>query len=538
MIQPSSFQALVSGIAPAHLNTIAQAFFQGASAGRIAAVEAVLKSPDGRSWRSDVGKWITTMVPVDVLVPEASRKWRPLVQDAVQFVFSHLSNRRLAAKLVEQVELPAATPPESRLIRLISKMPGLQKLGQVLARNRRLSPALRDALAELENGMSDMQPEEIRAIIAGQLGPRLETHAVEIAPSIYKEGSASAVIRFTWDDGDGDRQRGVFKVLKPYVPECFAEDMTLLQRLGDFLASSRRGYDFAVRDVQEMMSEVRLLLENELDFRREQAALVDAQRGYRSSFGIRVPSLIPALCTAQITAMTEEAGMKVTEAFRGSPIRRNRIAAQLIEALLAVPLFSREDPSVFHADPHAGNLMYDEPNRELVILDWALAQRLSLELRRQVVMLVLMMMLRNRAGVCNAIRVLSLANKGRTRARNQLIDRCVNQFFDLFPADRSPGTLDAMVLLDQIALEGVRFPSPLFMFRKIVFTLDGVLHDVAGADVRIDSVIAREFMTRWASSFGILHAPLTLRDFRTIQWQALLYPARSLGRRLVTAPQT
>jgi predicted unusual protein kinase regulating ubiquinone biosynthesis (AarF/ABC1/UbiB family) len=41
---------------------------------------------------------------------------------------------------------------------------------------------------------------------------------------------------------------------------------------------------------------------------------------------------------------------------------------------VAVPFFSREEDSTFHADPHAGNLLYDETNRELVILDWALAE--------------------------------------------------------------------------------------------------------------------------------------------------------------------
>ena len=41
----------------------------------------------------------------------------------------------------------------------------------------------------------------------------------------------------------------------------------------------------------------------------------------------------------------------------------------MIEALIAAPLFSRDDPAIFHADPHAGNLLYDEPNRELVVID-------------------------------------------------------------------------------------------------------------------------------------------------------------------------
>ena len=527
---------LLQGIPAEQLGAIVTAFAGEAStAERILVAEAALQA-GGRAWRGQIGKWITRLVPVENLVPARNLDLRPLVEDAIQYVFSRLSDHRLASKLVEQIELPLDTPPESRLLRLISKMPGLQKLGQVLARNRRLSPALREALSELENGMADVEPGEMIAIIVEQLGQRLDTYTVEISHAIFKEGSASAILRFTWGSPGQERGHGVFKVLKPYVLSYFAEDMTLLQQLGEFVSAKERRYGFAVRDLKDMLVEVRLLLEHELDLPLEQRTLVEAHTIYRSNIGIRVPRLIGPLCTAQITAMTEESGVKVTEACPRSPIRRRQIAEQLIEALVAVPLFSRQDPAVFHADPHAGNLLYDEPNRELVVIDWALADRLSVESRRRLVMLALMMNLRNRAGVSEAIRALSEDDPGERVDREELIDACVNRFFDQLPADRSPGTLDAMRVLDEIALEGVHFPPPLFLFRKILFTLDGVLHDVAGSDVRIDHVITREFLARGIASFGFFHAPLSLKDLAAVQWNALLYPTRSWTQRLLGKP--
>jgi ubiquinone biosynthesis protein len=501
----------------------------GDPAARIAAVEAALQSPQGAYWRSETGQWIGRLVPVEILVPDAAARWRPLVRDAFQFLFERLSDRRLATKVVEQFELSADTAPEQRLLRLINKMPGLQKVGQVLARNRRLAPRLRRALSELENGMSDVTPEEVRGLVEKRLGKRLEAYAVELDPAILSEASVSAVVRFTWNHPGRERQQGVFKVLKPYVPECFGEDMRLLQDLGEFLTSPQRGYGFAIHDVKEMLAEVLLLLDHELDFPREQATLAEAARMYRASIGIRVPRLIAPLSTRDITAMSAEAGVKVTDAFPRSPIRRARVAEQLIEALVAVPFFSREEEAIFHADPHAGNLLYDETNRELVVLDWALAERLSLEARRQLVLLSVMMTLRNPAGVHRAIRDLSLHADPRNHARLGVIDSCVTRFFDEMPPDASPGTMDAMRLLDRIALEGVHFPPPLFLFRKIVLTLDGVLYDIAGPAVRIDKVIAREFLTRYAASLGLFHAPLAWKDLAAIQWNALTYPFRRLG---------
>jgi ubiquinone biosynthesis protein len=87
------------------------------------------------------------------LVPEVYAEWRPLVRDAMLFFGANLSTSRLAPKLVEQLELPPETTPEKRLLRLIARVPGLQKLGQVIARNPHLHRSVRCELTQLENGI-------------------------------------------------------------------------------------------------------------------------------------------------------------------------------------------------------------------------------------------------------------------------------------------------------------------------------------------------------------------------------------------------
>ena len=514
------------GIDPGPLALWATLFTGNDPSTRAATVEAALKSRRGRYWRGEIGKWVGRLVPVEILVPDSAARWRPLVRDAFRFVFERLSSRRLAAKVVQQFELAADTAPEQRLLRLINQMPGLQKVGQVLARNRRLRAETAERPLRAGKRHVRRHAEQVRSLIEEKLGQQLAAYDVHLESRILSEASVSAVIRFTWNCAGKEREQGVFKVLKPYVPECFGEDVRLLQKLGEFLTSPERGYGFAIHDVKDMLAEVLLLLEHELDFRREQATLGEAVKMYRASIGIRVPRLIAPLSTGDITAMSAEAGVKVTEAFPRSPIRRARIAGQLIEALVAVPLFSRAEEAIFHADPHAGNLLYDETNRELVVLDWALAERLSLESRRQLVLLSVMMTLRNEDGVREAIRDLSLSADRGNHTRLPVIEDCVHRFFEQLPAEASPGTLDAMRLLDRIALEGVHFPPSLFLFRKIVLTLDGVLYDVAGPGVRIDEVIAREFLTRCAASLGLFHAPLAWQDLAVIPWNALLYPVR------------
>ena len=473
----------------------------------------------GRGLRNELGKWVTHILPAEDVVPEVYAAWRPLVRDAMLFMITRLSPARLAPKIVEQLQLPPETTPEARLLRLIAKVPGLQKIGQVLARNRYLHPSLRTALSQLENGISDVEPPEILSMIRAELGSRLDRYKVEIEPEMFSEASVSAVMRFTWlNPESGERERGVFKVLKPYVPSCFKEDMRLLQQLAVFLAAKHPEYG---RALPETINNVRELLEREVDYAREQATLAEAARIYGHLPGVRVPHLFRPLSTARITALSEEHGVKVTAAFAREPVaRRRRVAEQLIETLVAVPLLARDDKAILHADPHAGNLLYDERTGDLVVLDWALTERLTREQRRHVALLAVMIGLRDPLGVCGEITALSI---GGGHAR--MIRERVTRFIEQLPFTRLPGSLEAMRLLDQLALEGVRFPTPLMMFRKVLFTLDGILHDI-GAPVNMDRIIARELAKRWLSKWTAIGSPLSLMDWVAVQSSALLYSGR------------
>jgi ubiquinone biosynthesis protein len=505
------------------------AFAAGATAvERIRVLEAALHSPAGPALRKAAGKWIVDHLPIEELVPEKYARWRVLVQDAMQFTVWTLSAGRLAPKLVEQWQLSANTPTEKRLLRLIAKVPGLQKLGQVLARNRHLLPALRRALSELENGISDMKAEEVRKIIVRELGPRLKEKQVKLRPGIFSEASVSAVVRFTWWNPElGRRERGVFKVLKPYIPECFAEDMELLAQLARYLGARHRQYGFAPRVLPDTFRDVRELLQHEVNFAREQATLEEAQQLYCGVRGVRVPRVIRPLCTSNITALTEEHGTKITDAARHVPMwRRLRLSEQLIEAFIAVPIFARENKAMFHADPHAGNLLYDDKTGELVILDWALTERVTREQRRCLGILFAMAALRDPVGIRQQIEALSRQRRKLGRREERIIRECVDRFIAKLPLTRLPEAVDTTDLLEDIAFKGVRLPAPLIMLRKVLFTLEGVQHDLGAGEVGMAVILARCGLQSWLTNWKSVGSPLSLRDWMGVQWSTLFLGGR------------
>ncbi|MGP0021347.1 MAG: AarF/UbiB family protein [Candidatus Sulfotelmatobacter sp.] len=531
MLDASAITAGFGQLAPGQLRLALENFLpkEATTAEKISVIETGLRSPAGQSVRDAMARWIVDeIVPVDALVPQAYVQWRPPVRDAMMFVVAHLSPARLAPKLLEQIELPVETPAEVRLLRLIAKVPGLQKLGQVIARNRHLRPALRRALGKLENGIRDVRPEDMRAIIQKSLGPRLKTFAVEIAPGILSEASVSAVVRFTWRNPDtGRRERGVFKVLKPHIPEYFAEDMDYLQGLAQYFGDRHHTYGFPADLIPDTFRKVQRLLRHEVNFTREQKTLLEAWTLYRSIPGVRVPRVIRPLCTPTITALTEERGIKVTSAAARLPVSgRQKLAEQLVEALVAVPLFAPVQDAVFHGDPHAGNLLYDNRSGELAIIDWALRERLGREQRRHLALLFLMVSLRDPVGTCNEVVALSQNRIRLTSPQGRMVRECVAEFLDSMPASRFPSGADAMRLLERVALKGLKFPGSLIMLSKVMLTLDGILGDIVGSDTGMGFTLARHVAQHWLRNRSAFRSPLITRDWITLQCSAFLYASR------------
>ena len=157
-----------------------------------------------------------------------------------------------------------------------------------------------------------------------------------------------------------------------------------------------------------------------------------------------------------------------------------------------------QEDAVFHGDPHAGNLLYNNRTGELTIIDWALRERLSREQRRHLALLFLMVSLRDPVGTCNEVLALSqqhirsdfAAGTDGWGDRSRIFLTSCRQRI-------CPAAWMRCVLLERVALKGVRFPAPLIMLSKVMFTLDGILGDIGGPDSGMGFAIARHVAQHW-----------------------------------------
>jgi len=342
----------------------------------------------------------------------------------VAFVGAHLSTERLIPKLVEQMITPLDVSLEKRLLLLIARMPVLQKLGQIIARNPALDPAFRAELTRLENGIENITYAEV-----------------------------SAVVPFTWQTLDREAQeQGVLKVLKPYVLEHFPEELALLHKLVAYFEEHQGRYQVSQSRLHEVIEDVCRLLENELDLRGEQKNLADAQQRYLYEDGIRIPRLLTELCTDQITAMSYEPGVKVTNAYASDSWKRNDVARHLVQTLIAESIFTDQEQVIFHADIHAGNLLVDETNGDITILDWALTSELSQSQCREIILLTTALLWRDPQRAYRSVAQLITDDLSTDEAKSALVLGQITRFIDDLPPIAIIGFTHTVGLLDRLAL--------------------------------------------------------------------------------------
>lgn len=443
------------------------------------------------------------------LVPASLARYRPAVLAALEHFLAHLPADRAVAILEAQAALPADADPGLRLVEIAHHCPVLHKLGQVMARDRRLPQTLRALLQRLETVPCRTDPAEVAAALARELGP-LEPLGVRLDGPPIAEASVAQVIPYRWQQAPGAAPvRGVFKLLKPGIEQLLEEELDILQGVGALLDDRCHALGLPEIAYEDTFTQVRALLAREVRLSEEQAHLAQAADLYADAADVLVPALHP-FCGPRVTAMARVDGRKVTEVEDLPAAVRERLAAVVVDTLIARPIWSPLSDSLFHADPHAGNLMLSDDGR-LAVLDWSLVGSLGKDERVAMTQILLGAFAIDRARVMTAIVTLAGGDIDRAVLAG-VVDRALSRI----GAGELPG-LDWLIrLMDGAVIEARgRFSPDLIIFRKVLQTLAGVVVDIA-AGCRADAVLIRSFADRFSSEWPRrwLTPPLS-RDFAT-----------------------
>ncbi|MCA9241845.1 MAG: hypothetical protein KDA37_16660, partial [Planctomycetales bacterium] len=378
------------------------------------------------------------------LIPEPHRQFAAPIREALVVFLGGLPAERQAAILESQAGLPLDSPLAIRLGKLAMECPVLHKLGQVIARDRRIEPELRTELSKLESLPPATPIEQIERTLREELGP-LEKLGLKLLPPALAEASVAVVVPYTSEAGTLD---GVFKVLKPGIQQRLEEELSLLEQVGKHLDDSCHRLGIPELDYQQAFSQVKEKITWELRLDAEQEHLRAARRFYAHDRGVLIPKVFD-YSTPRVTAMERVHGCKVTDHTIACSRQARRVAQLVSRSLISRPIFSRAADAMFHSDPHAGNLFLTDDGR-LAILDWSLVGTLGEVQRRAVAQLLMGGVMLRSDRILAALE--SVAERPSTKPLElvQVVERSLEQL--------SRGGLPSMTwlvdLLDQASVAG------------------------------------------------------------------------------------
>lgn len=427
------------------------------------------------NFRQKAAREVVAQTRPEMAVPEIHLPYRPLVRDGIEFFLSHLSLQRLLDVIVHQLLMDPDSSTEERLLELAKQFPTLHKLGQIIARNPNIEPGMKAWLIHLENGRYGTAADDLVDHITDRLIPQGTHDSVQVDPFILSEASVGAVIPFRHEGG-----KGVFKVLKKNVQTNLAQELAIFEQMADYFETHRDRY--ALRNFQflKVFDDVREILGRETDLQAEQAHLADAAEFYGDTDEIVIPKLI-TLSDHTMTAMAYVPGEKLSDADL-TEMERRECAQVLAESLICRPIFAEHEPALFHGDPHAGNILMpleeENGNVKIALLDWSLAGYLTRNVRIKIVRLIKSIIADDPGQICRCLQDLAQTGQDKGQLSRTALWRNVSSWIEIPEYTGASLMRKAFWLLEQLSYEGVVFSPDLMLFRKAIFTLEGVLYDL------------------------------------------------------------
>jgi ubiquinone biosynthesis protein len=283
----------------------------------------------------------------------------------------------------------------------------------------------------------------------------------ELDPENPKVARGSVADVFRFRDRTSQGKAIAFKTVRADSLRRIHDEAAILGRMAEDCPSlgAVAGPDFA-NALAEALRDAAGALMREIDFVGEAANLRDARALYGFNRRVRIPAPI-GISTDRGIFMEFVEGVPLLHARLDYECRRD--AARLVfRRLVLDPLFSGLPETIFHADPHAGNLLVQtqkEAPLHLVLLDWSQAGRLSAELSHALITLSLDCLTGNEPAPDLLARLLESDRK------------CIRM---ALPDGASDPLHAAFEIVQQLALQGHPVPLSLLLLRKSFLTLDGI----------------------------------------------------------------
>ena len=288
----------------------------------------------------------------------------------------------------------------------ISLGPVYIKLGQWLSSRADILPQpYLEELAKLQDSVPPAPFDQIKPIIEKDLGPINEKFD-EIDSNCISGASLGQVYR-----GSISGQQVAIKVKRPGIEKVVAKDLKVLKKI---LPLALRFVDPNLRySAKAMLSQFIETIHEEMDYTIESKNLKEIKKDMEKNTKVIVPSVFDDFSSKSVLTMEYLPGIKVTnvQALDEKGIDREQLVIDVHKVFFTMLL----KHSIFHADPHPGNISVTDDGK-LILYDYGMVGRMNNETRFKLIRLYLALVEKNPPRVVNAMIDLGMLIPGYNRS--------------------------------------------------------------------------------------------------------------------------
>jgi len=441
---------------------------------------------------STTARHLVQIVGLNSMLPDCYERFQPIVTEGMIFFLMQLPPDRLIPKIIDQLMMPQDTLPGQRINTLIKDMPTLQKLGQMICRTPGLAPQFKHALIELEDNIHTISYNQLLPIIKEEINTIDPQYTFTFENHVLAEASVCAVLAgyMQVSKQKQSQQKIVFKLVKPHVRKNLPSELEIQDRLAHFLDQNRNKWGLGDFKFKDTLNQVQWLLKNEINLSTEQANLSKAIRYYKKNKNLIIPECLPC-STPNMTIMTRVEGRKITDVIDLTAEQKRLLAKQIADLCILRPLQDIGGITIFHGDPHAGNIAYDftESSPNIIFYDWGMMGMLSRLERFSFALMAIGVMTRSSSAVLLAADMVSNGRMLKTPGLYGRLNHGVKNILNKQKKQTKEILSTIEALFAEFSMQGSIFPTNLLMFQKAQITLKGVLADIDSSFNRDDELL-------------------------------------------------
>jgi ubiquinone biosynthesis protein len=336
-------------------------------------------------------------------VRRVRRAYRTAAAVMLSYALLLLGKKLFGARYYEKRILALHLRNAERVKTAILELNGLFiKIGQMLSILSNFLPeSFQKPLEALQDKIPPRPYEQVKARIERELGKPPEMLFERFDPRPLAAASIGQAHRARLHDGT----EVVVKVQHADIEAIAKIDLDIVRRLTRLIA-----WFFDIKGMDFLYTQLRKMIEEELDFAQEARAMRQIAENLRGEQGLVVPEPHPAFSTARVLTTTWHEGVKISDAeqLEAWNLNKRDLAARLLRAYCGMVFRD----GFYHADPHPGNILV-KADGTLVLLDFGATGQLGPALREGIPRLIESALKNDTTGMIDACRAMGFIAEGR-----------------------------------------------------------------------------------------------------------------------------